>query len=112
MIVGLLLSAIFLIVVCLVARNQTEYRLTQLRSQLLALRSEEKRLAQEHEELEQMISQIGETLARGERRRQSLRDYDQELIDLLQELHQEVRGEELDLTLLEAAPEEEEPPAE
>ena len=103
MVMTLLVASIVLVVVCLVVRAQTENQLARLRTELFSLRSEEKRLAQEHGELEQMISQIGEALGRGERRRENLREDDQDLTALLRELYQEVKGQELDPNLLTVA---------
>ena len=112
MIVTLLVAAIVLVVICLVVRSQTEYQLAHLRTELFSLRSEEKRLAQEHGELEQMISQIVEALGRSERRRQNLREDDQDLTALLRDLYQEVKGQELDPDLLKVATEAKEVPVE
>ena len=40
--VTLLVAGVVLIIVCLIVRDQTQFRLSRLRSEVLALRSEEK----------------------------------------------------------------------
>ncbi len=59
---------IFLVVVCLIVRDRTEYRISRLRAELMSLRTEEKRQADVRDEVELMIAQAGEALMRGDRR--------------------------------------------
>ncbi|MEW6750055.1 MAG: hypothetical protein AB1505_03650 [Candidatus Latescibacterota bacterium] len=63
-----LAAAIALVILTLVVRDQTEFRLSRLRSELVALRSEEKRLSEEREDLERTIVQIGDALLRADSR--------------------------------------------
>ncbi len=72
MLEGLLIGGVALIILNLIVRDQTEFRLSRLRSDLLALNSEEKRLAERRDEVELMVAQIGEALMRADRRRTSL----------------------------------------
>lgn len=72
MLEGLLIGGVALIIINLVVRDQTEFRLSRLRSDLLALNSEEKRLAERRDEVELMVAQIGDALMRADRRRVSL----------------------------------------
>ena len=72
MLEGLLIGGVALIIVNLVIRDQTQFRLGRLRSDLLALRSEDKRLAERREEVELMVAQIGDSMMRADRRRMSL----------------------------------------
>ena len=82
----LLAIGIVLTIVCLVVRDQTEFRLSRLRAELMALRSEEQRLNEERTDLERMISQAGEALIRAERRQLTIEKESHELIDLLEEM--------------------------
>ncbi len=72
MLEGLLIGGVALIIINLVVRDQTEFRLSRLRSDLLALNSEEKRFAERRDEVELMVAQIGDALMRADRRRVSL----------------------------------------
>lgn len=64
----LLVLGVLLTIVDLIVRDQTQFRLARLRSELLALRSEEKRLAERRQEVELMVAQIGDALMRTDRR--------------------------------------------
>ena len=72
MLEGLLIGGVALIIINLVVRDQTQFRITRLRSELLALRSEERRVAERRDEVELMVAQIADALMRADRRRQSL----------------------------------------
>lgn len=72
MLEGLLIGGVALVIVNLVVRDQTQFRLSRLRTELLALRSEEKRMSEIRDEVEMMVAQIGEALMRADRRRVSL----------------------------------------
>lgn len=48
--------------------DQTEFRISQLRSELIDLRNEEKRLSERRDEIELMVAQIGDALMRADRR--------------------------------------------
>ncbi|MBT6143789.1 MAG: hypothetical protein HOH74_00090 [Gemmatimonadetes bacterium] len=69
---ALLIGGVALIIVNLVVRDQTQFRISRLRAELLGLRSEEKRLAERRDEVELMVAQIADALMRADRRRQSL----------------------------------------
>ena len=66
--VTLLIIGVVLIIVCLIVRDQTQFRLSRLRSEVLALRSEEKRLSERRDEIELMVAQIGDAVMRADRR--------------------------------------------
>ena len=66
--VTLLVAGVVLIIVCLIVRDQTQFRLSRLRSEVLALRSEEKRLSERRDEIELMVAQIGDAIMRADRR--------------------------------------------
>ncbi len=66
--VTLLIAGVVLIIVCLIVRDQTQFRLSRLRSEVLALRSEEKRLSERRDEIELMVAQIGDAIMRADRR--------------------------------------------
>jgi hypothetical protein len=72
MLEGLLIGGVALIIINLVVRDQTQFRLTRLRTELLGLRSEERRVADRRDEVELMVAQIADALMRADRRRQSL----------------------------------------
>jgi len=85
-----LAAGIVLTIAALIVRDQTELKLSRLRAELLALRSEEQRLGEDRTELERMIAQIGDALMRAERRRKAMEQSAQELIGLLEDLGAEV----------------------
>jgi replication fork clamp-binding protein CrfC len=72
MLEALLIGGVALVIVNLIVRDQTQFRVSRLRSELMGLISEEKRLAERREEVELMVAQIGDALARADRRRTSL----------------------------------------
>ncbi len=84
MLEGLLIGGVALIILNLVVRDQTEFRLSRLRSDLLALNSEEKRLAERRDEVELMVAQIGEALMRADRRQTSVEKGCGQLADKLE----------------------------
>ena len=86
-----LVLGVVLLIICLVVRDQTEYRLSQLRSEFMFLRSEEKRLAERRDEVELMVSQIGEGLMRAERRRVAIEKSADAMDDLLEKLQEMVQ---------------------
>ena len=75
-------------------RDRTEYRLSRLRADLLALRSEEQRLADMRNEIEIMVAQIGDSLMRVERRYQSIGKTNEELDKMLEPLRSSIKGEQ------------------
>ena len=72
MLESLLIGGVALIIVNLIVRDQTQFRLSRLRSELMGLRSEEKRLSERRDEVELMVAQIGDALMRADRRRTAL----------------------------------------
>jgi hypothetical protein len=66
--VTLIIASVLLLIAALVVRDQTEFRVSQLRSELVALRNEEKRLSERRDEIELMVAQIGDALMRADRR--------------------------------------------
>jgi hypothetical protein len=69
---GLLIGGVVPIIVNLVVRDQMQFRVSRLKSDLLGLRSEEKRLPERRDEVELMVAQIADALMRADRRKQSL----------------------------------------
>ena len=70
---GILIAVvIILVIVTLVVRDQTEFKLGRLRGQLLALRSEEQRLGEDRTELERLVAQTAEALMRADSRLRSV----------------------------------------
>ena len=90
---GLLGGGVVLIIVNLIVRDQTQFRLSRLRSELMALRSEEKRMSDHREEVELMVAQIGDALMRADRRRVALEKGANQLTENLEALYEEVTGE-------------------
>lgn len=85
--IGVFLAiAIVLVIVALVIRDQTEVKLSQMRAQFMALRSEEKRLGEERTELERLIAQTGDALLRADSRQRDAEDAHQELVALLDKM--------------------------
>ena len=80
-------AAILLVVTCLIVRDRTEDRLSRLRAELMALRSEEKRQGELRDEVEIMVAQAGEALMRADRRLGSLEKGCREMADLLETLN-------------------------
>ena len=70
--ITLIIAAVLLLIAALVIRDQTEFRISQLRSELMALRNEEKRLSERRDEIELMVAQIGDALMRADRRTNSI----------------------------------------
>lgn len=84
---GILLSmVIVLVIMSLVVRDQTEFRLSRLRGQLLALRSEEQRLGEDHVELERFVAQTGDALMRADSRLRSVTTATAELAAVVSQL--------------------------
>lgn len=88
-------ACLLMVIVCLIVREQTEGRIRQLRAHVLGLRTEEKRLAERHSQLEEMEAQIREAMLRTERQEAI---YEQEFAAAaakLDQLYVRVRGESL-----------------
>jgi len=95
MLATLLVFGVVLLIICLIARDQTEYRLSRLRSEFMFLRSEEKRLAERRDEVELMVSQIDDGLLRAERRHVAIEQSADAMGDLLEKLQEGVEAEGL-----------------
>jgi hypothetical protein len=89
---------IILIIVCLVVRDRTEYRLTRMRSGFLALRNTEQRLAQKHREMESLAQHADEAFVRATQRQQSSTQGNREFIDLLKKLYPLIKGTPLEIS--------------
>lgn len=72
MLEALIIGGVALIIANLIVRDQTQFRISRLRSELMGLNSEEKRLSERRDEVELMVAQIGDALMRADRRRKSL----------------------------------------
>jgi len=90
---SLLVLGVLMTIVDLIVRDQTQFRLGQLRSELVALRSEEKRLAEQRQEVDLMVAQVGDALMRAERRRQAVEKGAAKVTEALEKLDQLARGE-------------------
>jgi len=86
---------VLLLVVNLVVRDRIEYRISKLRTELMALRAEERRLADRHKEVDRLSAQIEEALGRAERRERSARQENEEMAFGLSRLYQAVLKIEL-----------------
>ena len=81
--VTLLVAGVVLIIVCLIVRDQTQFRLSRLRTEVLALRTEEKRLSERRDEIELMVAQIGDAIMRADRRCNEIDEGRDELGEML-----------------------------
>ena len=86
---------VLLLVVNLVVRDRIEYRISKLRTELMALRAEERRLGDRHKEVERLSAQIEEALDRAQRRGRSARQENEEMAYGLGRLYQTVLKVEL-----------------
>lgn len=86
---------VLLLVVNLVVRDRIEYRISKLRTELMALRAEERRLGDRHKEVDRLSAQIEEALGRAERRQRSARQENEEMAFGLSRLYQAVLKVEL-----------------
>lgn len=69
---GLFIAIVIaLLITCLVVRDQTEFKLGKMRSDLLGLRTEEKRVEEARTEVEQMVRWVGEALNRADKRQRT-----------------------------------------
>ena len=80
----LLTLLIVLIIVCLVVRDQNELTLSEMRANLLNLRTEEKRMEDTRVEVEQLVRWFSETLNRASSRQRTAEQYCRELEDMLE----------------------------
>ena len=87
-----LIAGVILLIICLVVRDQTEYRISRLRSEFMFLRSEEKRLAERRDEVELMVSQIGDGLLRADRRRDAIETSADAMDGLLKKLQEMIES--------------------
>jgi uncharacterized oligopeptide transporter (OPT) family protein len=66
-------AGVVLVITCLIVRDRTEYAITRMRAEFMALRTEEKRQSEIRDDIELMVAQAGEALMRADRRCNSLR---------------------------------------
>jgi len=92
---------VVLVITCLVVRDQSEFKLGKLRSELLGLRSEEKRLEEARTEIEQLVRWVGEALNRADTRQRTAERDGRELTGILDRMGIEL---ETDAAAVEAAP--------
>ena len=85
---------ITLIITCLVVRDRTAFRLSQLRAELMALRNEEKRAAAILTEVEVFISRISDGIIRADRRELGLEKASEQLGIILENLKALLEGED------------------
>ena len=64
--------SIFLIITCLVVRDRTAFKLSRLRTELMALRNEEKRTSEVLIQIGVLISRSSDDILRAERRQLGL----------------------------------------
>ncbi|MFT5085700.1 MAG: myosin heavy subunit [Candidatus Latescibacterota bacterium] len=97
----LITAVVVLVITCLVVRDQTEFKLGKLRTELLGLRSEEKRLEETRTEVEQLVRGVGEELNRADTRQRTAEQNNRELAEILDGMGIEL---ETDAASTEAAP--------
>lgn len=66
-------AGIILVIACLIVRDRTEYEITRLRAECMALRNDEKRQADMRNDIELMVAQANDAIIRADRRSNSLR---------------------------------------
>ena len=66
-------AGIILVIACLIVRDRTEYEITRLRTECMALRNDEKRQLDTRNDIELMVAQANNALMRADRRCNSLR---------------------------------------
>ena len=66
-------AGIILVIACLIVRDRTEYEITRLRAECMALRNDEKRQSDTRNDIELMVAQANDALMRADRRCNSLR---------------------------------------
>jgi len=64
-------AGIILVIACLIVRDRTEYEITRLRAECMALRNDEKRQSDTRNDIELMVAQANDALMRADRRRNS-----------------------------------------
>ena len=94
--------SIFLIITCLVVRDRTAFKLSRLRTELMALRNEEKRTSEVLIQIGVLISRISDDILRAERRQFGLEKASKQLSLLLEDLTPIVRKDEKEAAALSA----------
>ncbi len=79
----LLTVVVVLVVVCLVVRDQTEFKLRKIRTALMGLRNEDQRLTETRKEVEQLVRQVGEGLSRASKCQRTAERDCRELAEIL-----------------------------
>ena len=85
--------AVFLLIVCLIARESTEGKLRTMRVELMSLRSKERTLEEQVKAVQKTESQIREGLMRMDRTQDSTGHSVEDLLRKMEELSEFVRGE-------------------
>ena len=85
---------ILLVITCLVVRDRTAFRLGRLRAELMALRNEEKRMAELLTEIEVFISRIADGMMRADRRELGLEKASERLGIILEDLKALIAGDD------------------
>ena len=88
-------AGVVLLVICLIVREQTESRIRGLSTELISLRSNERRLADKRDEIENMESQMREAMMRTNRYQYELEEASKRFRKQLGGLHLALRGEEM-----------------
>ncbi len=98
---GLFIAIVIaLLITCLVVRDQTEFKLGKMRSDLLGLRTEEKRLEETRTEVEQMVRWVSEALSRADKRQRAAEQDGRALEEILDGMGIELKT---DAAVVEAA---------
>lgn len=66
-------AGVILVIACLIVRDRTEYEITRMRAEYMALRNDEKRQSDTRNGIELMVAQANDALMRADRRCNSLR---------------------------------------
>ncbi len=85
---------ILLVITCLVVRDRTAFKLSRLRAELMALRNEEKRMAELLTEIEVFISRIADGIMRADRRELGLEKASERLGIILEDLKALIAGDD------------------
>ena len=62
-----------MVIACLIVRDRTEYEITRMRAEYMALHNDEKRQSETRNGIELMVAQANDALIRADRRCNSLR---------------------------------------
>lgn len=102
----LLGSGIALVIVNLVVRDRTEFRVSRLRAELMTLRTSEKRQTERRKDVDRLAASLEECVGRAEHRSRTARLETETLVTGLKQLYKAVHREELPEELLSEGSEE------